>query len=93
MVWSYGVGLAFPVLAMVYLTMLFMAFNTAYGKIAGDTNFLSTSVTTYIQQEVGSFMGMTALVWVYFAMSKKAWTDGMKAEAEDAEATELYMQF
>lgn len=71
--------------------MLFLAFNTAYGKIEGEAD--AVTITRMIQQEVGSFMGMTALVWVYFAMGKKAMKDGIEAETEDADATELFMQF
>ena len=90
MIWTLGMGIGLPLLASVYLVFLGLAYEGAFGQLASDTAN-AVAISKYIETEFGSFLGMTGLLWVEFAMNKKAWTDGtlgVKPAEPEEEVTE-----
>ena len=74
-IWTLGMGIGLPVLASVYLIFLGLAYEDSFSQLSTDTAN-AVAISKYIETEFGSFLGMTGLLWVEFAMNKKAWTDG-----------------
>ena len=79
MIWEFGVIRGSQILAIVYLTFMFLGYQMALDDAANYT-----AARPLMENDIGAFFAVMGSVSVAYVMNYKVWKQGMTSSSDEA---------